>query len=276
MYAMPADTPIPAKLPRRLTFRRVLLAIVLGLAAWWGVGGWLSAKPQLLLRFADSGISTLPGPGYINASFSVDKEGEELLLIIRSDVSAAGRMTVERFNLTTGQQMSARDYTPKEFFNSPDFPDTSVKYLLSNGMKRHQLRIMDGFDYLRDYPEWKQSVRMRYISYGPLDPWLRELPGLGRWLYRPSVGIWDDEGGRFLWSVPQYDTRSDEGRRTDVMTNESGRVVIVVQSMEKQHEVAVVEIPLPITSPWWSRAIGLLVAAFVLFTRRRRPSLSPS
>jgi ferric-dicitrate binding protein FerR (iron transport regulator) len=51
MHAMPSSPPTPAKCPRRLTPRSVLLALVLGLAAWRGVGWWLSPRPLYTLRY---------------------------------------------------------------------------------------------------------------------------------------------------------------------------------------------------------------------------------
>jgi hypothetical protein len=53
MDEMPADVPTPDKRFRRLTVRRVLLAVVLGLVAWWGVGWWLSPRPLWVRAFPD-------------------------------------------------------------------------------------------------------------------------------------------------------------------------------------------------------------------------------
>jgi len=51
MHAMSSAILTPAQRPRHLTLRRVLLAIVLGLAAWWGVGLCLSPRPLYTLWF---------------------------------------------------------------------------------------------------------------------------------------------------------------------------------------------------------------------------------
>jgi hypothetical protein len=46
---MPSPSSTPAR--RRLTFKHLLFALVLGLAAWWGVGRWLSPRPLYTLRY---------------------------------------------------------------------------------------------------------------------------------------------------------------------------------------------------------------------------------
>jgi hypothetical protein len=46
--------------PRRLTFKRVLLAVVLGLAAWWGVVCGLSRRTPPTLSGKNTGDEALP------------------------------------------------------------------------------------------------------------------------------------------------------------------------------------------------------------------------
>jgi hypothetical protein len=52
MHAMPSSS---ATRRRRLTFKRIFLALVLGLVTWWGVGWWLSPRPLYTLKYPDRG-----------------------------------------------------------------------------------------------------------------------------------------------------------------------------------------------------------------------------
>src|SRR5262245_37467712 len=95
MPTMHTDTPIPAKRPCRLTFHRVLLAVVLGLAAWWGVGWWLSPRPLYTLRFPLSGPYRLPSVPQAFVIFRVGiSEGRELL-VLRPNVPVPHQLTLE-------------------------------------------------------------------------------------------------------------------------------------------------------------------------------------
>jgi hypothetical protein len=272
MHAMPADTPTPTKRPRRLTFRRVLLAVVLGLAAWWGVGWWLSPKPVLFLRYYDQDSAPQRSRRMPSASFLVELDPQDRVLVWRQSPSAD--ISLDHFDLRS------RSTPPPELLTQADYDMQSARrdavkgsHLLANGIPAHRTDQRDGFDHLRSYPEWKQSVRLRYVSFGPLDRVLMHMPVVSNWLYRPQIGVWHDEGGRFLWSVPKYDTWGGDDGSTYVLTNEIGRFVVFVQSLGRQHEISVMEIPLTSNSPWWSRSAGLLTTSLVLFARRRRRGL---
>jgi hypothetical protein len=59
MHAMPDAPPTPAR-RRRLTFRRVLLAVVPGLAAWWGNSELLALRPDWTLPLHEPGLWLSP------------------------------------------------------------------------------------------------------------------------------------------------------------------------------------------------------------------------
>src|SRR5262245_25824472 len=80
MHAMRVEALRPVHKPRRLTFRRMLLALVLGLSAWWGVGWWLAPRPLYTLRYPDSVIIK---PGFISHLHGVapfDRDGRMLVV----------------------------------------------------------------------------------------------------------------------------------------------------------------------------------------------------
>jgi hypothetical protein len=81
MHAMPPPVPSPR---RRLTFNRLLLALVFGLAAWWGVGWWLSPRALYTLKYPnDAGYPSEVMPPYFNAS-PLDRDGK-FMLVVTSD-----------------------------------------------------------------------------------------------------------------------------------------------------------------------------------------------
>jgi hypothetical protein len=87
---------------RRLTFKRLLLALVLGLGAWWGVGWWLSPRPVFALRHTDQVAVYLPGTQIRVAGFHVELDQENRLFVWRRNYPAAGKTTVEQYNLLAG------------------------------------------------------------------------------------------------------------------------------------------------------------------------------
>ena len=258
---------------RRLTIRRILLALVLGLAAWWGVGWWLIPRAALALRFPDLGSIQLPGSFYSPAVFQVALDTQDLFHVCRPNYPVAGSITVERFDLRKGELLKSEGFAATEYRRHHRMTQEGT-WLLLNGVMAVSSDTPGKFEHLRDYPEWEQSVRFRYASYGPLDEVREYFPDVVRWMNRPSVGVWDDAGDRFLWSAPAYDTRRGGLNWTDILTNERGRFVVVIQSGEKQHDIAVLELPIARISPWWPRSAGLLTTALVLFARRRRRGLS--
>src|SRR5262245_25891486 len=89
MHAMPS-----LSLPhRRLTFKRLFLALVLGLAAWWGVGWWLSPRPLYTLAYPTDPITrqtldtNILTAGQLHfRAMGLDREGH--LLLVQAPLSS--------------------------------------------------------------------------------------------------------------------------------------------------------------------------------------------
>src|SRR5690242_7403317 len=95
MHPMPLPSPA-AKPRRRLTLRRVLLALMLGVMAWWGVGWWLAVRPDIVLRYAGGEVRVVP---------ALDGPGPMILLLSSAD---SNQVTLEYRDPDTGRLQSAR------------------------------------------------------------------------------------------------------------------------------------------------------------------------
>ena len=78
----------------------------------------------------------------------------------------------------------------------------------------------------------------------------------------------DYEKDRVLWS--QTVTK---GRPVKLKVTPTGSFLIVNTELPDGHTLTVLRLPIPLSSPWWPRAAGLLVAGLVLGVGRRRVGL---
>jgi hypothetical protein len=86
----PPCSPTPAR--RRLTFKRVLLALVLGLVAWWGLAWWTYPRPLYTKRYPghlDSDKHTDWFRGLLQAQ-PLDAQGT-YLVVLRPEPSLTDR-----------------------------------------------------------------------------------------------------------------------------------------------------------------------------------------
>src|SRR5262245_30530362 len=103
---MPDDLSNPDPKPRRLTLRRVLLALVLGLAAWCGVGWCLSPRPLYTLRFhVGEGRN-----GRYDEEFHATLYHSQALKVTLPHTPGPGRVTLHAFDLPTGRLLTSHEY----------------------------------------------------------------------------------------------------------------------------------------------------------------------
>jgi hypothetical protein len=152
MHAMPPPSPTPAR--RRLTFMRVLLAIVLGLAAWWGVGWWLSPRALWTLRLSARPSSLArPAPKYAvnfdGLAVPLDQMGRYLFVVPPYPAGVA-TYSSQIHDMATGKVLGHREF-PAEEMKSP---------YLGVGPLAHGQALADqdgSLVDLRDHPEHPES-----------------------------------------------------------------------------------------------------------------------
>src|SRR5436190_3521708 len=110
MLAMPEVPSTPFR--RRLTFKRVLLALVLGLSSWWGVSWWLSPRPLYTLHLGRD--PDHPGRrGYLSVSF-LDPAHTFLRVtheLPRTDPTKESvRLVIDVVELATGRTIASFPY----------------------------------------------------------------------------------------------------------------------------------------------------------------------
>src|SRR5690349_13983484 len=117
MHAMSSSPPFR----RRFTLKRLLLALVLGIAAWWGVGWWLSPRPVFRLRYSDQTPVYLPGTHIRVAGLHVELDQESRLFVW---YPAAGKITVEQYNLLAGPNLAKEVLTEADRYKMRKQEDT--------------------------------------------------------------------------------------------------------------------------------------------------------
>src|SRR4051794_27820406 len=118
MHAMSASTPTPARRPR-LTLKRVLRALVLGLAAWWGVGWWLAVRPDCTLRFPGH-RALRHADGAMIAQFRVFPgfDRHDVLAVLIPNYPASDSVTLDNYDLATGLLRDRTRFSRREFLAS--------------------------------------------------------------------------------------------------------------------------------------------------------------
>src|SRR5262245_48404102 len=126
---MPAVSPIPVRRSHNLTVRRVLLALVVGLVAWWSTSRWLEPKSQYSLRFQNQVQS---GSGWSFLAKPVDRD-ERFLLVQRPGFPDAEQVTTHVYELSSGRSLATHtesfaDRLASPFDFSPWSPHQPVSY----------------------------------------------------------------------------------------------------------------------------------------------------
>jgi hypothetical protein len=271
------STAAPALRRRRLTFKRALLAVLLGLAAWWGVGRWLSPWTLCRLRYPDSISQQLPsefsrfkvGGGHFKFWLGVDDK--DTLIVQRPNVPDAGRVAFELIDLTTGNHLPTVVCEVQDCSNHP----RAIQMELGVGRWTQFMSFRDvsgsggqANTHLLDIPGSRQQVRREkssLVSGSSITSWLRDGPWIWDRLCRDEVVIRDPDLDRSLWCVPV-----PERGATFVFLTKSGAFLGVHQEADGWHEVSVARVPMSSYSPWWCRSAGLLIAALSLIARLRR------
>ena len=145
MHAMAdsASTPVPK--PRRLILRRVLLALLLGLATWWGVGWWLSARPLYTLHFPDihEDIWNLQAESPLSfLTHPIDREGR-LLFVLRPKCPGPGQITIEVVELATGQTSATHVISEELHRKSPFGYYPQLAWLTGPGQRDGSVPIIE-------------------------------------------------------------------------------------------------------------------------------------
>jgi hypothetical protein len=226
------------------------------------------------LRYQESGTVSLPDPRVPVAAFSVEMDETERLIVRRPNYPEQGLITLEHFDLRSDRRPRSTVYTADTFVARPEHSDTAEGlYHLDHGITSTSARCRDGFQYLVEIPSSLQSVRIKFVTLGVILGMVEKIPIFGPWLFRPDVGIWDENSQRFLWSVPQYENLFSGDRNTCVITSAgmNRHYVVVVQSIREQHDIFVLKVPLARVSPWWHRVAGIVIfTVTLLFLKRLR------
>src|SRR4029078_9201595 len=125
---MPPTSPTPAR--RRFTFKRLLLALVLGLAAWWGVGWWLSTRALWTLRFEDKGVAENYSneQGDQGIGFFFDFISGDRIALIRPNVPCLSNCTLQYIYAGTVSVLRSTVFKPSEFETiASEYRDASQK-----------------------------------------------------------------------------------------------------------------------------------------------------
>jgi hypothetical protein len=254
---------------------RMLLALVLGLAAWWGVGWWLSPRPILALHYPDNGKLFLPPDNHSRVDFSFFVTEQDRLILHRPNVPSQNRITFEQFDLTTGKYLGSQECDASDYEAHPlaRAINQGGRYfsILSYAAWPDTIRQGTKADFL--IPDTQQRVTKPFaFSFGErIDEWINGAPWVARLIGKTVVAITDDSVGRVLWSVPiDYGVDSV----TSGFATDPGSHLVLLLSQSGVHSVYAFERPLGTPSPWWSRSVGLLIAAVVLFASCRSRALS--
>ena len=276
MHAMPADVATPVHEPHRLTFKRVLLALLLGLAAWWGVGWWLSPRALYTLRFANTHDLRTFRNGF-KAFFYVSFDPE--FLVIHHPNVESEEMTLEWFDLLRGTRVKEQTYSASRDFSATGHTSTEgriVALIVGGPFVRRDGKYPPQFSWVETTRDTSDAAR-RVIGHGQsihgdspnVLAQLLPLKSLTGWGSR-RVGIWEEDRERFLWSTQLGAEIRDYVRAYALVDHDW---VVFHSSNAGVHEVSVFKVPLSSYSPWWPRSAGLLAAAFVLFAHRRSRGL---
>ena len=210
---MPTEALTPAPKSRRLTFRRLLLAVGLGLGTWWVTSWWLSPRPLYTLRFRELGSLPSQNTDWLFQSrvhlYIID---DTRFLVLQLNAPEAGQVTVRFRELATGILTEEKTYDAEDYLTTHSFPpklkslldtsDTSGARLIWPGTEVH---IKQRPNYLthRLIPDSTQTIREeedRFSLGAELDGLLRKLPWEMKWKSegRIRVGVWDTQVKTFL------------------------------------------------------------------------------
>jgi hypothetical protein len=154
-------------------------------------------------------------------------------------------------------------------------PSPSVIRTSPSVMRSGSVATYLGYNELLKVSNSAQSIREAETKFSlgsMLDSFLSYVPWLAERLNESQirVGIWDADSGQFLWRARE---QSQDGSYIRITSSEDHHFLVVDELRDGMHTISMIELPLKLNSPWWSRSAGLLIAALVLFARRRRQSL---
>jgi hypothetical protein len=283
MHAMSETTPTPVQ-RRRLTFKRLLLALVLGLAAWWSVGWWLAVRPDFVLRYPDRGSlkSLEKRTGNQKAEFRVvpTYDGPDLLVIQIPHLKQPDYVTLEFRDPATGNLRKTINHSAREYFGSSEAHmidqspgDVIYEYfwleVYLDG-KADSITFIAHDDLPHTVPGTNQRVVMR-DSLDEMVRWLENWPWLAGLISRlhghREIALVEVEGDRRLWGLPR---RDQQGEGLRVYSAKGSRRVLFHRTYSSEHELLAFTLPVHASSPWWPRSAGLLIAALVLVGRQGR------
>jgi hypothetical protein len=270
----PPAFPTPTR--RRLTCKRVLLAVVLGLVAWWGVGWWLSPRPILELHYPDTGKLALPPDDHAMLAFDVRVTAKNRLILIRPNAPTLNRITFDQFNVLNGENLGTEVCNASEFLAHPL---TRADGFSGPGFSAHTPAGWTETIWFSAKPEFHIAGTQQYVtnvttfSLGErMDEWIDRMPWVASLIGRGGFAV-TDNAGKVLWRVP-IDYQG--GARMSGFKAPSGSHLVLIHSQRGTHSIYTFAVPLVASSHWWSRAAGLLVAALVLLVRRRHSITLPA
>jgi hypothetical protein len=130
--------------------------------------------------------------------------------------------------------------------------------------------IKVGGDFEENLIAYSSQIAFHRPPKQRLPDWLQEQVGkikfFNDWLKEEwdEIHVFDYENDRDLWKleVPRYDFISLEAT--------ANHSALIINRLANDHyEIAVLALPLPSYSPWWSRAAGLIVFVFCLLLLRQ-------
>ena len=199
------------------------------------------------------------------------------LFVRRPPTPLPGEFTLELFDLPTGRLLKSRSYRDEETTRAwSEFPFTNGGVTVIDPTHEPALSMSD--PRLEKEPNLLyplghgQSLHCEpdlFSRGGPLATFLDAWPWARDWCSGDGleIGVWDCERRHFLWGMALKSIYHGRIRLTS-----DGNYALFDRTSALGRELAVLELPICATSPWWSRSAGLLIAALVLFTGRRRPA----